>query len=136
MRPAIFMLTLFALSSCATPHLGPQKPPEYFVTPSVLYLAEAKGKFPEVVKKAVLPSLQRATGVERAYLVSIKYPDGASGTCLCLTPSTAESMEIAESVGEAYGVVAKQGVYLDIMFINEESLRSVDEVAKPFYVRP
>jgi len=130
------MLASLALGGCASSHLGPQKPPQYFITPSVLYVAEATGEIPDVVKKAVSPALRAAPDVESAYLVNFEYPDGTSGTCLCLTPSAAESMETAKAIGEAFGLIAEQGVYLDIMFINNESLRSVEQVARPFYVRP
>ena len=136
MRLAILGLATLALFGCSTTHLGPQKAPEYFVTPSVLYLSEASGQFAETVKRTVSPALRSATDVERAFLVNIEYPDGKEGLCLCLTPSSAESMKTAERVGEAFGLIAEQGVYLDIMFIGDESLRSVEQVAKPFYVRP
>ena len=136
MRLAILAIATLALFGCTTSHLGPQKPPEYFVTPSVLYLSEASGKFAETVNRTVSPALRSATDVERAFLVNFEYPDGKKGLCLCLTPSSAESMSTAEKVGEAFGLIAEQGVYLDIMFLDDESLRSVEQVAKPFYVHP
>ena len=136
MRLAILAFALLVLSGCGTSDLGPQKAPEYFVTPGVLYLSEATGEFPDTIKAAVSPALRSATDVERAFLVNFEYPDGKEGMCLCLTPTSAESMKTAEKVGEAFGLIAEQGVYLDIMFISDESLRSVEQVAKPFYVRP
>ncbi|MGY1424143.1 hypothetical protein [Lysobacter sp. A289] len=136
MRLAILALATLALFGCTTTHLGPQKPPEYFVNPSVLYLSEASGEFAEIVKRTVSPALRSATDVERAFLVNFEYPDGKEGLCLCLTPSSAEPMRTAEKVGDAFGLIAEQGVYLDIMFIGDESLRSVEQVAKPFYERP
>ena len=136
MRLAILMLAALLLSGCATSLLGPQKPPEYFVTPSVLYLSEASGEFADTVIKAVSPVLRSTADVERAFLVNFEYPDGEEGLCLCLTPGSSESMRTAENIGEAYGLIAEQGVYLDIMFISEDSLRSVEQVAKPFYARP
>ncbi|MGY0613450.1 enhanced serine sensitivity protein SseB C-terminal domain-containing protein [Luteimonas sp. A501] len=136
MRIAILLFSLLALFGCATSHLGPQKSPEYFVTPSVFYLSEATGEFSDTVKSAVSPTLRSAPDVERAFLVNFEYPDGTEGVCLCLAPGSAESMAIAEKVGEAFGPIAEQGVNLDIMFISEESLHMVERVAKPFYVRP
>lgn len=136
MRFAIAIPILLLLASCATSHLGPRKPPSYFVTPSVAYQAEAIGQFPDVVKKSVLPVLRSIPEIERAYLVEIQYPDGTDGTCLCLTPAGAGSMKTAEVLGDAYGPIAAQGTYLDIMFIDDDSLRRVESVARPFYVRP
>ena len=136
MRFVILLTTFLVLTGCATSHLGPQKAPEYFVTPNVRYIAEPLGDFPDTVKKAVLPVLQATSDVEQAYLVTIEYPDGTSGTCLCLTPGTAESMETATAIGDAFGVVAEQGVHLDIMFLTPENVTAVENVAEPFYVRP
>ena len=136
MRFAILLSALLALTGCATTHLGPQKAPEYFVTPNVRYLSEATGEFPDAIKRAVLPTLKEASDVDQAYLVTFEYPDGAPGTCLCLTPGRAESMATAEAVGEAFGLIAEQGVYLDIMFLTAENVLAVEQVARPFYVRP
>ena len=136
MRYSLLLATLALICGCTTVTLGPQKPPEYFVTPSVSFTQEASGSFESKVKRAVLPVLRSEPQVRAAYLVKIQYPDGALGTCLCLSPGSAESQRIAEAIGEAYGVVAEQGVYLDIMFIDGELLSSVERVADPFYVRP
>jgi hypothetical protein len=136
MRFAILLSAFLLLTGCATNHLGPQKAPEYFVTPNVRYLSEATGEFADVTKKAVLPVLKDASDIEQAYLVTFEHPDGAPGTCLCLTPGTAESMDTAEAIGEAFGLVAEQGVYLDIMFLTTENVHAVEQVARPFYVRP
>jgi hypothetical protein len=136
MRFALLLFSLLILAGCAESRLGPQKAPEYFVTPNVNYLGEATGEFPDAVKRAVLPALQAASDVERAYLVTFEYPDGTAGTCLCLTPGAAESMKTAEAIGEAFGLIAEQGVYLDIMFLTTENVPSVEQVARPFYVRP
>lgn len=135
MRIAIWLFTLATLSGCATSHLGPQKAPEYFVTPSVRYLSEADGEFSAVVKKAVTPALQSAKDIDTGFLVNFEYPDGNKGICLCLSPASAESMRTAENIGKAFGLVAEQGVHLDIMFISDDSLRAVEQIAKPFYVR-
>ena len=136
MRISIVLGILLLACGCSTRTLGPQKPPEPFVTPRVTFVAEATGRFEDAVKKAVLPTLRAAADVERAYLVRVEYPDGATGMCLCLTPSSAESMDTAEAIGSTFGVIAEKGVYLDIMFINNDSLRLVDGVAEAFYVRP
>ena len=136
MRLAILILILMALAGCTTSHLGPQKPHEYFVTPGVIYLSESAGEFPSAVKRAVTPSLEAAVDVEKAYLVDIEYPDGTSGMCLCLAPGTAESARTADAIGGAFGLIAEQGVYLDIIFLAGKHLDTVERVAQPFYVRP
>ncbi len=136
MRFAILLSALLALTGCATTHLGAQKVPEYVVTPNVRYLSEATGEFPDAIKRAVLPTLKETSNVEQAYLVTFEYPDGAPGTCLCLTPETAESIATAEVIGEACGLIAGQGVYLDIMFLTAENVLAVEQVARPFYARP
>jgi hypothetical protein len=131
-----YVLACLLVAGCATSPLGPQKPPEYRLIRSVSYLSEASDPFEELVKKSVLPTLGKTSEIERAYLVRVEFHGGQRGIALCLTPSSAESMNIAEAIGVVYGPIAEQGVYLDIMFIDEESERAVQEVAKSFYVRP
>ena len=132
----LVIATLLATVSCASAGTSPSKPMETLSASSLRFLAEQNGSFESTVKAKIAAVLPAHQEIQRAYLVSVLYPDSTTGVVLGLVSSQSPSPAILSDIQDVFAATAPSNLSLDILFLNAQQQKQVAAVAKPFYVGP
>jgi len=97
------------------------------------FLGEQDGAEERKLKAALMPLFPNL-GVNRAYLVRLKYGLFSSGVALCLQTMQGAAPEerIVQEIDSVFSRVFPG--HLDIMFLNDSRERDVAAVCPPFFV--
>ena len=132
----LVIATLLATAGCASAGNSHSKPMETLSAVGLRFLAEQNGAFESTVKAKVGAMHPAHPDIQRAYLVSVLYPDSTTGVVLGLVSSKAPSSTVLTDIQKVFAATAPSDLSLDILFLNDQQQKQVADVAKPFYVGP
>ena len=73
--------------------------------------------------------------VRRAFLARVDHGDCVQHVALCIAGGQKRAKEIASRAGKIFHVMFRREMHLDIMVLNEQQERRIEEVCQPFYDR-
>jgi hypothetical protein len=105
-----------------------------FATEDISFLGEQDGSIERQFKEKLVVCFTADAIVRSAYLAKVAYA-GKPGlqVALCLDTGPARSGDLILSIGEAFKTLFSPSVHLDILFLSDEQVAELDQVAKRFY---
>jgi type III secretion system (T3SS) SseB-like protein len=99
------------------------------------YVAEQDGAAERDLKAALTTLFERGDGVEKAYLVFVKYDESPEGGVALGLVSSSKDLALVDGVRKIFASRFAPNAHLDILFVTTAEAARIGRVCAPFYAR-
>jgi hypothetical protein len=107
---------------------------EKIQTARMLFLGEQDGSTEQELKSQLWGCFSSHAGVISAYLLRVSY-EATPGphVALCINSRASNRAELLPCIEKVFRKMFRATQHMDILFVSEQQLAAIDQVATPFY---